>query len=293
MVSVRKGFDVSDFIYYDLRQRVGRRDIGLLFPGWREGDERVMVLSPHDDDAMLGAGYAMAACRAHGAPVYVGILCDGSAGYSRVEDKDTIVEVRRGESLRAYARVGVPAERVHYFGFPDFSLVSRIGWKLPDGSEGALRPLVALLRELAITRLLIPNGYREHVDHEAAYDIGRYDGVQAGDPVGVDWGAPSAVRSTLQYAVWGDLAPEDALLHGAPPDIRANRALVAPPAVEEEIAVALAEWKSQALIIDDLIEQRRERDCGLGLAEVYIALDPRPRLDYGPYTRLLPTLPVS
>ena len=49
------------FRFYDLRAGRGSRDIDLLFPGWSPGDERVLVLSPHDDDALLGAGYALAA----------------------------------------------------------------------------------------------------------------------------------------------------------------------------------------------------------------------------------------
>ena len=49
----------GDFRYYDLRQRTASSDLGVLFPDWKPGDERVAVFSPHDDDAALGAGYAM------------------------------------------------------------------------------------------------------------------------------------------------------------------------------------------------------------------------------------------
>ena len=284
---------MSEFAYYDLRARRGGHDISTLFPNWLPGDERVLVLSPHDDDALLGAGYAMAACRAHGAQVHVAICCDGSAGYSRVEDKETIVATRHAETLRAYGQVGLAPENVHALDFPDFSLVSYIGWRLSAGREGTLRVMMTLLRRLGITRLMIPNGYREHSDHEAAYDIGRYDGVQVGDPVGVDWGTPTTVRSTIQYAVWGNLSPEDALVSGDDAALRANRAIVVPYAVEEGIGRALAEWRSQGQIIQGLLAARRERDCGQGLVEVYVAMDPRPKLDYRPYTELIPNLPLE
>ena len=281
------------FRFYDLRAGRGSRDIDLLFPGWSPGDERVLVLSPHDDDALLGAGYALAAAQESGGVAHVAICCDGSAGYSRIEDRDTIVGTRQRETLAAHAVIGIAAERVHYMGFPDFSLVGHLGWKLATGQLGTLQPFVTLLRRIGATRLLIPNGYREHLDHTAAYDLGRYDGPQAGDAVGVDWGAPSAIRSTLQYSVWADLSPEDALIHGAPTEIRANRALVAPYALERQIAKALAAWESQQQIIGGLLEQRRERDCGTGLMELYVALDPRPKLDYAPYAALLKRLPVE
>ena len=47
----------------------------VLFPDWRPGDERVCVYSPHDDDAILGAGYAMRAALDAGAEVYIVIVC--------------------------------------------------------------------------------------------------------------------------------------------------------------------------------------------------------------------------
>lgn len=284
---------MTEFIYYDLRRKIGVRDINLLFPGWVPGQERLMVLSPHDDDALLGAGYAIAACQANGGTAYVCILCDGRAGYSRVEERDSIVATRQKESMRAYSRLGIDEGRVFFMGYPDFSLVSYVGWKLSSGNEGTMRRVVELLREQGITRLMIPNGYREHSDHEAAYNIGRYDGVQAGDPVAADWGPLTTIKNTLQYSVWADFSPEDALLHGADTRIRANRAIVASYSLEDTIADALAQWESQGQIIRGLLEQRRERDCGLGLLELYIELDPRPKLPFAPYVGLIRSLQVK
>ncbi|NLG28566.1 MAG: PIG-L family deacetylase [Chloroflexi bacterium] len=281
---------MSEYRFFDLTSRSASTDISTLFPGWASGDERVLVLSPHDDDALLGGGYAMQACREHGAEVYVCVLCDGRAGYSTPEERESIVQVRIAESRRAYAAVGVDEQHLVHLGYPDFSLRNHVGLFLAGGQAGAMRPVVALLRRARITRVLIPNGYREHSDHQAAFDIGRYDSVQAGDQVAVDWAPPYAVKSVLQYSVWGDFDPEDALLHGRDARIRANLALIAPLRVEEQIARALAEWRSQGQIIADLLRARRKRDCGCGLLELYIAIDPRPALDYGPYVDLVRTI---
>src|SRR5687767_2735191 len=94
--------------YYDLHSGKRGTDIGMLFPGWKPGDERVAVVSPHDDDAPLGAGYAMLAAQQAGAEVWVMICCNGCAGYSTPEQKDSIVETRRGETIEAFAKMGVP-----------------------------------------------------------------------------------------------------------------------------------------------------------------------------------------
>jgi hypothetical protein len=278
---------MNEYRFYDLRCQVGSSDIGLLLPEWEDGHEKVMVLSPHDDDALLGAGYAILACLARGAEVHICILCDGRAGYSSPEQRETIVVTRRSETLRAYGSLGLTEGHIHSLGYPDFSLVSYIGWCLSSNREGSLRKIIPLFRRLGITRLLIPNGYREHSDHTAAYEVGCFDGVQAGDPVLADWGPTCAIRSTLQYSVWGDLSPEDALVAGANPRIRANRAIVAPYGAEDTISRAIAAWESQGEIIADLRRQRRERDCGQGMMELFLALEPRPRLDYAPYAELI------
>ena len=65
--------------------------IEVLFPDWKKGDERLCVYSPHDDDAIFGAGYAMRAAMDDGAEVFVIIVCSGGCGYSTPEEKDTIV----------------------------------------------------------------------------------------------------------------------------------------------------------------------------------------------------------
>lgn len=283
----------DEFAYYDLRARRGSRDIASLFPDWRPGDERLMVLSPHDDDALLGAGYALAAAMANGGVAHVCIYCDGSAGYSRPEEREAIVATRRAETARAYAAIGLPEGAVHRFEYPDFSARGFVGWKLPTGEYGTLQQLLPLLRRLRITRLMLPNGFREHVDHEATYDSGRYDGVQAGDPVLVDLGVPQGIRSTLVYAVWGDLDPLDALLCREDPRIRANRAIVASPSVEARMAEGLAAWESQGQIIQGLLAARRERAVGEGLMELYVDIDPRPRLDYRPYVERIRSIALE
>ena len=122
--------------YYDLRAGTRSRDISLLFPGWKAGDEQVAIVSPHDDDAALGAGYLTLAAQEAGGRVWVLICCDGSGGYSTPEEKDTIVAVRRQETVAAHKELGIPAERIVRLDAPDFSLLSRLGWKLRfDGSS--------------------------------------------------------------------------------------------------------------------------------------------------------------
>jgi hypothetical protein len=278
----------AGFTYYDLRRRTKSDDISVLFPGWQGENERILVLSPHDDDGILGAGYALLAALENGAQPHVAIFCDGWAGYSRPEDAGTIVEQRRQETVAAYRALGLPEANIHRFDFPDFSAWPWLGWHLPAGQKGTTARVLPVLRRLKPTRLLVPNGYREHIDHEATFRVGAYDGPQVGDAILAEYGFAEPIRSYLQYAVWGDFPPEDALLSDAAVDLRANRAIVAPPEVEGHIGQAVARFESQQQVIAGILEaRRRNRVRGRRALELYLAFDPRPPLEYGPYHRLV------
>ena len=99
------------FTYCNTDTKAVSKDIGVLFPGFGE-NEVLAVMSPHDDDAILGAGYAMLAAQQAGAEVYVVIFCRGDAGYSTVAEKASIEEVRTRETFDCYARLGVPADHI-------------------------------------------------------------------------------------------------------------------------------------------------------------------------------------
>ena len=278
----------ADFTYHDLREKVRCRDIDLLFPDWQEGKERVMVLCPHDDDGILGAGYAILAALANDAEVHVAIFCDGWAGYSTPEEAATIVQRRREETVAAYGILGIPEDHILRFDYPDFSLWPWLGWYLPSGREGTIARVLPRMRELKPTRLLVPNGYREHIDHESVFRVGAYDGPQVGDAILAEYGLAEPIRSYLQYAVWGDFSPEDALVAGAPVELRANRAIVTLPEVEDRIGLAVERFESQRCVIAGILEARRRNRVWQGQAlELYLAFDPRPPLDYEPYHRLI------
>jgi hypothetical protein len=275
------------FTYFDFQSRSYSHDIAMLFPEWSPGDERVAILSPHDDDALLGAGYLIQAVQENGGEIFVIILCDGWAGYSTPAERDSIVERREVETSRAYEALGIGDDRILRGDYPDFSLIGYLGWRLPDGSAGAMQFLLPKLREIEATRLILPNGYREHPDHEAAAWMGRYDAPQVGDPVLADIGNPSSIRGALQYSVWGDFSPEDALVHSRSSRLRANRGLLAPRNAEEKVIRGIQAYDSQKRILSGLLQARKARRHGERWLEVYLNFDPRPGMNYEPYHRAI------
>jgi LmbE family N-acetylglucosaminyl deacetylase len=288
----------GEFHFYDLRSGTRLDSIELLFPGWQTGDERLVVLSPHDDDGLLGAGLLMQAVAAAGGTTHLVIFCAGDAGYSDPSGRDTIVERRRAETTAAYGLLGLRPQDITRLDIPDFSVLPRIGRLMPWGGEGTFATTVPLLRRLRATRLAIPNRYREHVDHEAVGRIGAFDGPQAGDPMLVDWGEPHPVRSFLEYAVWGDFSPEDELASRQGVDAsrrgtKANRALLAPAEAEERVREALARYASQLQIIAGLVEAREGRGCAGGFLEVFQHFDARPALSWEPYRKRIAEIDAS
>ena len=276
------------YTYYDANARTTSDSLEAIFPGWDGKNERVMVYSPHDDDAILGAGYAMRAAMDDGAEVSITIVCSGNAGYSTPGERDTIVESRQKETIACYEAFGIRPENIHFLGYSDFSAIQYVGWNIAPGREGHFRRTITTLREKKITRILVPNHYREHIDHLAASMMAAFDAPQAGDAFAVDWAEPYPVRSVAQYSVWAELDPEDALVARRDPAVRANIVLAADESVERAVDRGIEAYVSQGAIIADLVEQRKARRLADGrFIEVYLRFDPRPKLSFDPYKKLI------
>ena len=279
--------------FYDLNEHRTSPTIDLLFRQWTPGDERVVIFSPHDDDGVLGAGHLIQVVRASGGEAFVVVFCQGNAGYTTIGERSTIVDVRKDETLKAYEILGLDAKHILRMEYSDFSVLGHVGWILPTGELGTFPRMITLLRSIGATRLVVPNQYREHIDHEAVGRIGAYDGPQAGDPILADWGTSVGIRSFLEYAVWGDFSPEDALIQGRDKNIRANRALKVPFDAEEKVLAAIGTFNSQQKTIASLTSARQHRRVADGVLELYIEFDPRPILNFFPYVKLVETLDNS
>lgn len=274
--------------FYDLHAKTKSNEINLIFPEWNEQKEQVVIFSPHDDDVILGAGYSLFSCLSNGAEVYIVIFNDGSAGYSKPELKNDVIEIRKKETINALKILGIEENHIIRFEIPDFTGIQHLGWKLPWNEEGLFSKVIRTLRKIGATRLIFPNGYREHIDHTAACLSAMFDGPQVGDAVIADHGEPSKIKTYLQYSVWGKLSPEDALINKRDIEIRANRAIIVEKNIETKIINSLREFKSQEEIISYILEVRKERKLEEEkYIELYLEVDPRPRFNYEPYKKLI------
>ena len=256
-------------------------DIGILFPGWKKG-EAVAVLSPHDDDAALGAGYLLRAVKKAGGVPVVLVFCRGDAGYSKASEKRTIVARRRRETYAAYDALGIPPEDIVFFDRPDLSLMGHVDRITPDGRKGVVDKLIGILRAREVARIVFTSPHCENWDHTAVYNLGMYAAPQAGDPILADLGVPVPVVSMLVYPVWGDLAPRTG------GGLAADLGILAGDRDEQAVRRALAAFASQAAIMENTVAARRDARRGPGgWLELYGRASVREPVNYLAYFREL------
>lgn len=164
--------------------------------------DHLVIISPHDDDAVLGCGGLIKARSDLELKTTVLIMTDGSLGYSTPEEKDTIVKTRRQETAKCYESLGAD---VVFLDFPDMSLQAYRCWETSDGKEGAYLKVIRVLREVGADCLLLPNPKDSHPDHKASYDIGEVAVFQAPSPVAAELGEPIDLKAVFCYGVQAQL----------------------------------------------------------------------------------------
>jgi LmbE family N-acetylglucosaminyl deacetylase len=263
--------------FIDFRRGVRGGGPDILFPGWQSG-EAVAFYSPHDDDAILGAGYLIRAVIEHGGAPHVLVFCRGDAGYSTPAEKAGIVAVRREETVRAYSALGVPASAVITFEAPDFGLMD--GLRRDPSTGSIFDRLIVYLRLHRIGRIVFTSGNFEHWDHTAAFYAGIYTSPQAGDPILADLGPPSPLMTYLQYAVWSDFAPGPEKMF----PLAADKAILGSDDDEAAVRKALSAFASQGLIMSHTVAALRDkRRTAEGFLELYQEFGLRRPIDFEPY----------
>ena len=145
---------------------------------WQGEKERFLMVSPHDDDVVLGAGLLIQLARRENVPVYVLIVTDGSMGYCSLEEKDTIAQTRKREALECYQGLGIPQDRIILLDFPDCRLHSFRGRSPARSDEplavggfvGLQNSFTHQLRSIKPTQCFLPTANDLHPDHRIIYE---------------------------------------------------------------------------------------------------------------------------
>lgn len=177
-------------------------------------DECWLFVSPHDDDLCIGAGLLMQAAVRANVDVQVLIVTDGSMGYCRLDQKKSIAAIRRGETYRSFAMLGISEQKVTYIDYPDNGLTAFAGRRLPRDGETSIEGYVGLqnaftyyLRKYRPTRVFTPTHTDLHPDHRITYAELMISIFHAKGAIWPELGTPlDAVPKLGELAVYCDFA---------------------------------------------------------------------------------------
>jgi LmbE family N-acetylglucosaminyl deacetylase len=131
----------------------------------------IVVVGAHPDDETLGCGGSVARRIQEGYEVRIVVLTDGEhllsvfLGIGSDPSPDDVARLRKEETRRAAAILGVPSSSVLFLGYEDGGLAGQ--------KERATEQLAGLLREWAPAEVWSLSGYEQHPDHVAAAEIVR------------------------------------------------------------------------------------------------------------------------
>lgn len=121
---------------------------------------RVVVLSPHTDDAELGCGATIARMVEEDVDVYVAVFSTADESLPPGSQPGTL----KREFLEAMTILGVPQSNLVIFNYP----VRRLSYFRQE----VLEELVRLRQTLAPELVLLPSGHDVHQDHQVLYAEG-------------------------------------------------------------------------------------------------------------------------
>lgn len=122
-------------------------------------EKRVLVLSPHPDDDIIGCGGAIHIYHKMGAEITVAYITDGRKGNPGY-DEDDLVRLRKEEAGKAAAVIGV--DRLIFLDNRDSELVA---------SPKTVKEISGILADLEPEAVFLPFLMDNHPDHMATNDI--------------------------------------------------------------------------------------------------------------------------
>ncbi|MGC8777478.1 MAG: PIG-L deacetylase family protein [Candidatus Caldatribacteriaceae bacterium] len=165
--------------------------------------DTILLIAPHCDDEVLGAGGLLSDAQSQGVKVYVAVITNGDAFrvfFSRTKKAVELGYRRQKESLAALQTLGIPRENVFFLGYPDQGLAllwtehwsssnpyfSRFTRNWMDSYFTSYRPgspysgesltveLESIISRTRPTIIITASPFDRHPDHWATYNFTMY-----------------------------------------------------------------------------------------------------------------------
>lgn len=148
-----------------------------------------LIISPHQDDEVLGCGGMIGLKRKMGIAVEVVFITDGAASHSWHPNFQAgeIVPVRRQEAITALGILGVDSAQIHFLNKPD----SKLRYLNDNERQETIQQIVKLLQFYQPEEVYVPHRQDRTKDHEATYELVKEAIIFAGIEVDL-----------LQYPIW-------------------------------------------------------------------------------------------
>ena len=177
-------------------------------------NETWLFVSPHDDDACIGAGLWLQAALDAGITVYLVVVTDGRMGYCQPEQKKSIIETRRVETYDSCAILGLDQQYIRYIDYPDgglFTLQGRMNDR-PDiedlhGYVGLQNAMTYHLRTIKPNRVFVPTPTDLHPDHRITHSELMISLFHASGPIWPELGPPlTPIPGVYEWPVYCDFS---------------------------------------------------------------------------------------
>jgi LmbE family N-acetylglucosaminyl deacetylase len=253
------------------------------------GRVRALIISPHPDDATLGAGGLIQRVMHEGGRVQVVQMTSGDAfpkGVTTIRPRIRATapiyrwygSLREREAVRAMRRLGVARSQMRLLGFPDEGLcvlasADRAGSAFespytkrdspPDSEQivpgtmyrgdDLVRELTRLIEEFRPTLVVVPHPGDEHPDHCATHLLVHQALADAAE---TGLRSPRVLHYIIHYPQWPSVEKADALVE-PPSSARADewnwRTLMLTSAERAAKGRALDAYRSQMLTMADFL----------------------------------------
>ncbi|MGL6194408.1 MAG: PIG-L deacetylase family protein [Thermoguttaceae bacterium] len=236
---------------------ISSSDPANVFPDWKNSEERWLFVAPHDDDIVCGAGLTFVSAVESGIETYAIVTTTGEAGYCRPEHKGKIAQIRREEAKKSFSKLGLPAENLILFDYPDGFITPYLGHRLTvdtndscaiAGATGYQNSFTWALRKIKPSRVFLPSQTDIHPDHKAVHEQFVMSVFHAQGNIWPELGEPTPMIPLLyEYATYCDFL--------TPPTIRVK---TSPDMLERKIdgILAYASQEQISLLVDV------QRNCG-------------------------------
>jgi len=168
---LHKAFTLGKMCNWAITRRLMQRK-ALQVPCFsRVAPQSTLIVSPHPDDEVFGAGGLIALKIALGVPVNVVFLTAGETSHKDCcgLDPATVGFFRRKQAYQALSVLGLASSRVHWAGLP----CSRIPHAGADGFKDAVSILSDLINITSPGEVFAPHPLDSWPDHEAASELTR------------------------------------------------------------------------------------------------------------------------